>query len=394
MNHKIKFYPVDNGDTTLITLNDNTSILIDCKIRTSAEDPDDTSKYDVKKDLIESIQKRNDKPYLDLFILTHPDKDHCHGFDKHFYKGNPQDYKKVNLENEEIIIDELWITSMLFNGAENDDAKSLKKEAERRRKLWTDDDSNKNKPGNKIRMIGYDGDKKFEKTPASIPGELINEINGSPKSMFEIFIHSPFKQTLITATSEKDKNYSSIVFQARFKTNESDKDFKYFVLLGGDADHYNWKEIYEKSKLHGNLDKLKWDILLAPHHCSWTYFNDVPYGTTEETKTPKETSIKVLEQKAANGKIVASCKTIKNNDDNPPHYKAKDQYLKYLDNKEQFYNTAILPSEDAPEPLVFEISHTGIEKQLSDKEKDDKRKLDAAFRVASTAVIQKPWCKK
>jgi hypothetical protein len=36
--HIIKFYPVANGDTTLIKLTDNSSILIDCKIRDDSED--------------------------------------------------------------------------------------------------------------------------------------------------------------------------------------------------------------------------------------------------------------------------------------------------------------------------------------------------------------------
>lgn len=361
MNHKIKFYPVDNGDTTLITLTDKSTILVDCKMRTSAEDEDDTTKYDVKKDLLNSIQKRDTdkKPFLDLFILTHPDKDHCHGFDKHFYKGKPENYGKANKENDEIIIDEMWVTSMLFNGSSNEDAKAFKKEAERRRKLWENDDAEKDKPGNRIRMIGYDGDKRFENLPASVPGDIQNQINGSKKNNFEFFIHSPFKNTLIEATAEKDKNFSSIVLQARFKINSTDKDYAALVLLGGDADHYNWKEIYDKSVKHSNLDKLSWDIFLAPHHCSWTYFNDVPYGDSEENKKPKETSLKVLDCKKGKAIIIASCKVIKNNDDNPPHYQAKQQYVKKLDDKSNFIELAKEPSEDAPEPVEFTITANG-----------------------------------
>src|ERR1041385_3420731 len=181
MNHKVKFYPVDNGDSTLITLSDKTTILIDCKMRTSAEDEEDTTKFNVKENLLSIIEKRDKNPFVDLFVLTHPDKDHCHGYEKHFFKGKPEDYKKENRDNDEIIIDELWVTSMLFNGASNNDAKALKKEAERRRKLWDNDSPDKNKPGNRLRMIGYDGDNKFEKVPASVPGEIVKEINGKIK---------------------------------------------------------------------------------------------------------------------------------------------------------------------------------------------------------------------
>jgi hypothetical protein len=234
---------------------------------------------------------------------------------------------------------------------------------------------------------------KYKNVPTSIPGEVINTFNGSLKNTFEIFIHSPFKDTLITASSEKDKNYSSIVIQARFKISSTETAFKHFVLLGGDADHYNWKEIYEKSKQHNNVDKLKWDLFLAPHHSSWTFFNDVPYGSTEDSKTPKETSLKVLDQKVGDGKIIASCKVIKNNDDNPPHYKAKEEYLKKVNKKEDFINLAIEPSKDAPEPLVFEFTSAGIVKQKNSKEKEeDEKKLAAAARIAGTSPIVKPWC--
>ena len=40
---KITFFPVDNGDMTLLQLADSnaTSLLIDCKIRSSADDSED-----------------------------------------------------------------------------------------------------------------------------------------------------------------------------------------------------------------------------------------------------------------------------------------------------------------------------------------------------------------
>lgn len=367
-NHYIKFYPVGNGDTTLITLSDNTTILIDCKLRTSAEDEEDKEKYDVKKDLLESIKKRDNNPFVDVFILTHPDQDHCLGFSKNFYCGDPSKYKKENRDNDEIIIDELWATSMLFDVVTNDDAKALKKEAERRRKLWDEDSAEKDKPGNRICMIGYNGDEKFENVEAYVPGNTITEINNKVQTNFEFFVHSPFKKTLIVATSEKDKNYSSIVMQARFKVNASDKDFATFFLFGGDADHYSWKEVLDKSKKHKNEDKLNWDIFLSPHHCSWTYFNDVPYDEKEENKTPKKSSLDILDYKVGKGKIVASSKVISKHDKNPPHWEAKQQYLKKLDSNDNFLELAKIPSEDEPKPVIFKITPQGPVRDDSKKQ--------------------------
>lgn len=359
--HKIKSYPVDNGDTTLITLTDNTTILIDCKIRISAEDPDDTAKFDVKKDLLESILKRDDNPFLDAFILTHPDKDHCHGFAKHFYCGEPGNYKKENRDNEEIIVDEMWVTAMLFDGPACEDAKALKKEAERRRKLWDNNSSDKDKPGNRIHMIGYNGDEKYENVPASVPGETVNKINGKVKDNFEFFVHSPFKKNLITASAEDDKNFSSIVMQARFKINSSDKALAARFLFGGDADHNIWEQILTKSKKHNRTEKLDWDIFLSSHHCSWTFFNNVPYTKPEENKTPKESSLSILDYKVGNGKIIASCKEIKDDEDNPPHHKTKEEYVKKVA-KNDFIELATNPSLEEPKPVIFEISDAGIKR--------------------------------
>jgi hypothetical protein len=209
-NHRLKFYPVSNGDTVLITLKDETTILFDSNIRDTGEDSDGNQIYDVKKDLLSSLKKKNNNYHLDLFVLTHPDQDHCRGFKKHFYQGNPDNYGDVNRKADEIIIDEMWVTSLLFDNVTNDDAKAFKKEAERRRKLWDNDDKSKDKPGNKIRMIGYNGDNKYENVPNNIPGETQNEINGSKKTDFEFFIHSPFKASLVTASAQEDANFSSI----------------------------------------------------------------------------------------------------------------------------------------------------------------------------------------
>lgn len=358
---KIKFYPVDNGDTTLIILNAKTTILIDCKIRDGEKNNDGAEIFDVKEDLLDNIQYRDKIPYVDTFILTHPDEDHCLGFKKHFYIGSPEDYCDKNRDNKEIIIDDLWVTSMLFDGAINDDAKALKKEAERRRKLWDENSREKNKAGNRIRMIGYNGDDRYENLPNSIPGDIISTINGKAFVDFEFFVHAPFKKSLITASANKDKNFSSIAMQAVFKHKPSDNYWSASYLFGGDADHNIWEEILKKTKEHKNEDRLVWELFMTPHHCSWTYFNDVPYSEHEEHKVPKKTSLEILDYRVENAKIIASCKVIKNNDDNPPHFQAKKQYLKKVSDQ-NFLNSAVEPKESKPEPIIFEVTASGFER--------------------------------
>lgn len=86
----ITFFPVDCGDMTLIRLSDQaaSSILIDVNIRASADDLDDSSVRDVASDLRTRLQRDAlGRPYVDVFMLSHPDEDHCLGLSRHFSWG-------------------------------------------------------------------------------------------------------------------------------------------------------------------------------------------------------------------------------------------------------------------------------------------------------------------
>jgi hypothetical protein len=358
-NNKIKYYPVANGDTSLITLVDNSTFLIDCNIRECEKDSNGNSIYNVKEDLLKSIQKRNNNPYLDLFVLSHPDQDHCRGFKKHFFKGDPKDYNETNRKNEEIIIDEIWVTSLLFTHDQSDDANSVRSEVNRRKKIIG---TEREKRGNRLRLIGYDDDEKFIDVISYTPGNEINQINDITYNNFSFFIHAPFKKDLITSKAEGDNNSASVVFQARFKDYGYDLDHKTYAIFGGDADHYRWDKILSISEANNNSKYLKWDLFLAPHHCSWTYFNDVPYEI-EANKTPKDYSLRLLkEYRETNGKIIASCNKIVNEKPNPPHFAAKTEYVKALDSADDFFELAILPKELTPEPVEFIITNNGVTK--------------------------------
>ncbi|MBN1184976.1 MAG: hypothetical protein JXB49_22010 [Bacteroidales bacterium] len=358
-NNKIKYYPVGNGDTSLITLKDNSTFLIDCNIREGEKDSNYNNIYNVKEDLLKSIQKRSNNPYVDLFVLSHPDQDHCRGFKKHFYKGDPKDYNETNRKNDEIIIDEIWVTSLLFTHDQSDDANFVRSEVNRRKRLTGAERENR---GNRLRLIGYDDDDKFADVITYTPGNEVNQINDKTYNTFSFFIHAPFKKDLIQSKAEGGKNSASVVFQARFKDNDSDLDHKTFAIFGGDADHYIWDKIISISEGNNKSKYLKWDLFLAPHHCSWTYFNDVPYEN-EGNKSPKGHSLKLLnEYRETKGRIVASCNKVVNAKPDPPHFAAKNEYVNTLDSADDFFELAILPKESAPEPVEFIITNNGVTK--------------------------------
>ncbi len=355
-NPQIKYYTVKNGDMSLITLEDKTTILVDCNIKNASKDENDKSAYDVKKDLLDSIQYRNGNPYIDVFILTHGDQDHCLGFKDNFYQGNPKKYSKEDKENGLIIMDAMWFSPMIAEQYTNDNEDAYQQEAERRLALHLKEDDDKDLPGNRIRIIGYDGDKKYAELDylRTKPGEIVTKFNHVEQTTFSVFIHAPFKIHL--DSPEKDKNSASIVFQARFKEYSWSTDFSCLAMFGGDSDHTTWEQILERTKRFKNditHKALDWDLFEAPHHCSWTFFND----TSEEE--PKATSLEALDYARQGAYIIASSKKIINDDDNPPHYDAKKEYLKKIESKEKFLNTAIEPKESEPKPIIFDITSNG-----------------------------------
>jgi hypothetical protein len=373
--NKIKFYPVDNGDTVLIKV-EQTTVQIDANIR------DNDDYYDVMSDLLNELSTDSDGKYhLDLFMLTHPDEDHCRGINDNYYLGDPAKYSNEDKDNDLVIIDELMVTPMLFSEATSTPTKALKKEANRRKKLWDENSSLRNKEGNRLVIIGYDGDKKYANVPSYIPGETINRINGKVMTLLEFFVHSPFKDNLVEGKAEKDKNETSLVMQARFKNRSTDTEPKALYLFGGDADHYVWEEIQNQCSNHNNNDKLDFDIFLAPHHCSWSYFNDVPYDE-EENGTPVESSKElIINHKTDGALIIASSKLIKDDDDNPPHYAAKKVYKKLIGSADKFISLAEEPNSKNPKPVEFEITSDGFQRK-------DKNQLSgsAGAAIGSTGI--------
>lgn len=355
-NSRIKYYPVGNGDTSLITLEDNTTIIVDCNIRNS--DSDDI--FDVKADLLKSVQFANGVPYVDVFILTHGDQDHCRGFKKHFYQGMPERYSESDKKEGLIRVDEMWFSPMIAEQHSNDDEDAYQQEAERRLALHRKKDPRKDNPGNRIKIIGYDGNADYKDLDhlRAVPGEIVSRFNDKDQPLFSIFIHAPFKEHLETLVDDK-KNSTSIVFQARFKNNLFQADFSTLAMFGGDSDHTSWCIILEKTKKYNNEHALKWDLFLSPHHCSWSFFNDRPQAENPE---PKETSLQALEFRRTGARVIASSKKIEDDENNPPHFEAKREYVKKVTESNFLNTTTYNVVNGVSQPIVFDVTTQGVVK--------------------------------
>lgn len=355
MEHIIKFYPVGNADCTLIKLDNGKTIIVDCQILSDLTDGNGKQVvFDVKADLLKELKRDSfGRPFVDLFISTHPHDDHCKGFSGNFYHGDVVDYDK-DKNKDEIIIEELWITP---RGIQNDlaaPAEDVRREAKRRQKRYDDNANYEGSKGNYLRVIGYDKDKEFDKRYCYIPGSLVTNVHGEALSWLEMFIHAPFKEDVETSKKEDDKNATSIVVQLGFKI-AGYTEYRSRLLMGGDAEHEIWQHILDNS--NKNKDRLEWNIFLAPHHCSWSFFND-----SDNKKEIKPSAEAILDMQFDDKThIVASSNEIKSCDSNPPCYEAQQEYIKKLKSgSSHFLNTATHSREGGiPQPIVFKINEYG-----------------------------------
>jgi hypothetical protein len=69
----------------------------------------------------------------------------------------------------------------------------------------------------------------------------------------------------------------------------------------------------------------------------------------------REGSLKILGKAFLGARVIASCKPIKPDDDNPPHHAAKVEYVKVV-GKDNFISLAEVGNPKRPLPTTFEMS--------------------------------------
>ncbi|PLS84584.1 MAG: hypothetical protein CYG60_17195 [Actinobacteria bacterium] len=374
----ITYFPVRNGDTSRIRLSDGTDIVVDCNITEESRDHSVKERYDVHAHLAEEARKENGVPHVDAFILTHPDTDHCRGFKDTFYAGDPAQYGDEAKKNGLIIIDELWFTPRIFSPHEEGklapSAKVFLKEARRRRSLYLSGSLKRDKPGNRLRIVGYTGSGENEGLEGivTIPGKTISKINGKTKQDFSFFVHAPFKKN--TDSEDGERNDTSVVLQARFDVGG--EWHACLAFFGGDAGCAVWRDVLDRSE----NESLRWDLFLAPHHVSWGFFSEERH---EDNPEPSESSLAVLGKRRAGAVVVGSCKPIKDDGDNPPNPAAAEQYEGAVGDS-NFLVTSEIPDEDEPLPLVFIMSKRGLVRDSSPTSPSRRRTTRVTTGAAAT----------
>lgn len=374
----ITYFPVGNGDTSLITIPDSQSderalnMLIDCNIRSTGKDGAGNEIFDAQA-YLQGILPADDaeRLHLDVFILTHADQDHCLGFKRVFYAGEPTKYSDDDKADGKILVDELWFAPRIFASHEGDlcdDAAAFKAEAQRRIDLYRTGSSTRTDAGNRLRVIGYteNDDLAGLDDVLTIPGQTVNVIDNKEQPHFRFLVLAPVKDDSDDEFAER--NHTSIVLQARFDIDDEENAVK--ALFGGDSGCAGWERIRELN----SDDELSWDLLLAPHHCSWHFFSEVSHDVSEE---PADASVSVLEAHRDGAWVIASCKPILDNDDDPPSYVAGSLYIASV-GEEKFLCTGETPSETTPLPILFLMTSNGP--VLGDAP-ENKSRATAAFRA-------------
>jgi hypothetical protein len=336
------FWPVATGDSTTLVLKKDTTVQIDLHHCGKSEDEDDPA-WPIVDELVRVLPKKDNRPYLSLFILTHPDEDHVKGF---------EDLLK------QVEIGEIWHTPRIFRDYEEkatlcDDAKAFRKEVHRRREAVIAR-PNDVKSGNRVRVIGHDDVlndepyKNFPKEYASIPGTSLTCVDGEDVAAnFSAFIHAPFKDD-----AAKSRNNTSLSLHITLKNGSAEGR----LLTFGDREYPTCKQIFEITIEREREQYLVWDILHAPHHCS----RKVMYWPNEgeEHDSLQQDIMDYFGDYATEGAhIIISAKSefTDGEGDYPPHGKARKRYEEIVD-AGHLICTHEHPNTESPEPVKFELT--------------------------------------
>jgi hypothetical protein len=375
------FWPVGTGDSTTLVLKPGELVMqIDLRHLTKADDPDEPE-WPILDQLVKALPKRNGRPYLALFALSHPDNDHIQGFTELL--------KKVD-------IGELWHTPKIFRDLEArealcDDAKAFRQEADRRRKAILAS-PNAIRSGSRLRVIGHDEvllEDKYKDLPAtckSRPGEKVSLVDGFDlDAHFQAFIHAPFKDD-----QAKDRNNTSLSLNVVLR--EGDKYGQFFFF--GDREYLTIKRIFETTEATKGFPKdntpyLYWDVMLCAHHCSKAvmYWQD----EDDEGEVFQKDIMDYFERysRSKAGYIVASAHSdfTDGDGDCPPHAKARKRYESIV-KPGRFLCTHEYPSIEGPSPLVFIVDRDGF--TLNDERRMSRSPAGLAAAVSTARGGKQP----
>ena len=358
--HQVVFYPVGNGDTSQLVLSAGRRVLFDFCHRKKA-DNEETPEIDLKKRLKDELDAAG-LDYFDVVAFTHADEDHIQSSTEFFELQHAVKYQG----DGRIKIKQLWVpAAMAMESASNDQQSDefviLRQEA-RHRLLEGKDILIFSRPQElmdwlvpKLKERGEAAnarDHLFIDAGTLVPGFSLTT-DGA-----EFFCHSPFIKHY--QNGDFIRNSAALVFNIRLQAGANTFDY----LEVGDAHWEDLEDIVSITKYHKNDDRLAWDLINIPHHCSYKSLSD----EKGEKETEPKPGVKELLRAGKRDAYIVSCSKpvvdVKESYDQiqPPHIQARKAYERYL--KEvggrKFLVTMEEPNANKPEPLVFDVTANGV----------------------------------
>lgn len=355
--HKLTFFPLGNADCCRIDLANGRKILFDYAAMRDPEDENDR-RIDLPAALREDLDDADRDDY-DVVAFTHLDMDHIKGAPDFFWLEHAEKYQG----EDRIKIRELWVPAAVITerGPDDKDAKVIQAEARHRLEQ-----------GQGIRVFSRPErlkdwleergltleDRKHLITDA---GNTIPDFTLEADEV-EFFVHSPFAVRQDENTVE-DRNTDSLALHATFVQHGRETK----VLFTSDINHEVIADIVRVTRQKGNEDRLEWDVVGLPHHCS--YLSLGPEKGKDKTEPVPEVEWLYEEQGRRGGILVSTSWEVPSEDtDQPPHRQAAAYYEEQTDALGgEFKVTMEHPKASAPEPLVIKIDGSGaaVEKRIA-----------------------------
>ena len=356
MGHRIIFYPVGNGDTSQIILENGKRILMDYRHRKKTEEgegPEINLKARLKQEL-----KDAGRDSFDVVAFTHSDTDHIENSTEFFELRHAAKYQGEG----RIKIDTLWVPAamVLETGTNGQQSSEFV--------IWRQEARHRLKEGKGIRVFSKPEKLKdwLEENGLTLEsrrhlitdaGQLVPEFNIESDGV-EFFCHSPF--IMHVDDGDDRRNTASLIFNVRFRKNGANYDY----LAVGDSEWSVLEDIVTTTKAHGNMDRLAWDLYNIPHHCSYLALSD---EKGEFETIPKPLIKEILMSGKEGAYIVSSSCPIMDTKEGreqtqPPHIQAKKCYETYRKKTggATFLVTMEEPNGTKPEPLEFKVDNLGL----------------------------------